>query len=112
MERIKLKELLIELKQKGKTVYGYGAPVKGNTLLNYMNIDYTLIEKIVEINPFKVGKYAPGSYIPVIEESIDDLPDYYLLLSHNFKDEIIIKNKKLIEQGVKFITPFPIKIIE
>tara|TARA_R110000744_G_scaffold230726_1_gene348913 strand:+ start:136 stop:1362 length:1227 start_codon:yes stop_codon:yes gene_type:complete len=107
-----LKELLIELKQKGKTVYGYGAPVKGNTLLNYMNIDYTLIEKIVEINPFKVGKYAPGSYIPVIEESIDDLPDYYLLLSHNFKDEIIIKNKKLIEQGVKFITPFPIKIIE
>jgi hypothetical protein len=106
-----LKELLTKLKSEGKKVYGYGAPVKGNTLLNYMDIGSDLIEKIVEINPYKVGKYAPGSYIPVIEESKDDLPDYYLLLSHNFKDEIIEKNKELIKLGVKFITPFPIKII-
>ena len=107
-----LKELLTKLKSEGKKVYGYGAPVKGNTLLNYMDIGSDLIEKIVEINPYKVGKYAPGSYIPVIEESKDDLPDYYLLLSHNFEDEIIEKNKELIKLGVKFILPFPIKIIK
>ena len=107
-----LKELLTKLKSEGKKVYGYGAPVKGNTLLNYMDIGSDLIEKIVEINPYKVGKYSPGSYIPVIEESKDDLPDYYLLLSHNFEDEIIEKNKELIKLGVKFILPFPIKIIK
>ena len=76
-----------------------------------MGIDKNIIEKIVEINPYKIGTYAPGSYIPVIEESEEDIPDYYLMLSHNFEDEILEKNKKLIEKGVKFILPFPIKVI-
>ena len=109
--RFKLKELLEDLVAQGKKIYGYGAPVKGNTLLNYMGIDKNIIEKIVEINPYKIGTYAPGSYIPVIEESEEDIPDYYLMLSHNFEDEILEKNKKLIEKGVKFILPFPIKVI-
>lgn len=110
--RFILKELLIKLKQDGKKIYGYGAPVKGNTLLNYMGINNDLIEKIVEINPYKIGTYSPGSHIPVIKENIDDLPDYYLMLSHNFEKEIIEKNKLIMEKGVKFIIPFPeIKII-
>ena len=107
-----LKNLLSKLKSEGKKVYGYGAPVKGNTLLNYLKIDNNLIEKIVEINPFKIGTYSPGSYIPVVEENEEDIPDYYLMLSHNFEKEILKKNKSLIEKGVKFILPFPeIKII-
>ena len=109
--KFKLKELLEDLVAQGKKIYGYGAPVKGNTLLNYMGIDNKLIQKIVEINPYKIGTYAPGSYIPVIEESEEDIPDYYLMLSHNFEDEILEKNKELIKRGVKFILPFPIKVI-
>jgi len=110
--RFNLKKLLTEIKNDGKKIYGYGAPVKGNTLLNYMGIDNNLIEKIVEINPYKIGTYTPGTNIPVIKEDINDLPDYYLMLSHNFEKEIIEKNKEIIESGVKFIIPFPeIKII-
>jgi len=110
--RYKLKELLTDLKNQGKRIYAYGAPVKGNTLLNYMGIDHNLIEKVVEINPYKLGTYTPGSYIPVVKEDPNDLPDYYLMLSHNFEKEIIEKNKNIIQKGVKFIIPFPqIKII-
>jgi hypothetical protein len=111
--RYELKNLLIKLKNKGKVVYGYGAPVKGNTLLNYAGIDNTLIKKIVEVNPHKIGTYTPGSHIPVEQEQENDTPDYYLMLSHNFEKELIEKNKHIIENGTKFIIPFPkIKIIQ
>jgi hypothetical protein len=120
-----LKEKLTELKYNGshvssdfessqepKKIYAYGAPAKGNTLLNYFEIDHTLIEKAVEINEMKIGYYLPGSHIPIVKEDPNDIPDYYLLLSHNFADEIISKNQELIDKGVKFIIPFPeIKII-
>jgi len=110
--RWQLKEFLISLKKEGKKIYAYGAPVKGNTLMNYMGIDNTLIDKVVEVNPYKIGTYTPGSHIPVVKETEDDLPDYYLMLSHNFEKEIIEKNKSIIQKGVKFIIPFPkIKII-
>ena len=101
-----------ELSQEPKKIYAYGAPAKGNTLLNYFEIDHTLIDKAVEINEMKIGYYLPGSHIPITKEDPDDTPDYYLLLSHNFADEIINKNQGLINKGVKFIIPFPkIKII-
>jgi len=106
-ERHKLRSLLSELKNQGKTIYAFGAPAKGNTLLNYFNIDRSLVDKSVEINPMKVGHYLPQSHIPIVQETKDDLPDYYLLLSHNFAEEIIEKNKDIIEKGVKFIIPFP-----
>ena len=102
-----LKNKLKELKAKNKKIYAYGAPIKGNTLLNYMGIDSTLIDKAVEVNELRIGKYLPGSHIPIVRETIEDLPDYYLLLTHNFKDEIISKNKDIIDKGVKFIIPFP-----
>jgi hypothetical protein len=112
IRRYKLKELLTQLKDEGKKIYAYGAPVKGNTLLNYAGITNDLIDKAVEINPHKIGTYTPGSYIPVIKEDENDTPDYYLMLSHNFEKELIDKNKHIIEKGVKFIIPFPeIKII-
>ena len=102
-----LRSFLEEIKKEGKRVYAYGAPAKGNTLLNYYGIDSSLVEKAVEISPLKVGKYLPGSHIPITQESEEDVPDYYLLLSHNFAEELIAKNKPLIDQGVKFIIPFP-----
>lgn len=110
--RYKLKDLLVNIKSQGKKIYAYGAPVKGNTLLNYMAIDNTIIEKVVEINPYKIGTYTPQSHIPVVKEDFNDLPDYYLMLSHNFEKEILDKNQEVIKKGVKFIIPFPeIKIV-
>jgi hypothetical protein len=106
-KRSYLYSYLKELKEKGKTIYAYGAPAKGNTLLNYEGIDCTLVEKAVEINELKIGKMLPVSNIPIEKEDPRDYPDYYLLLSHNFEEEILRKNKDLIEKGVKFIVPFP-----
>jgi hypothetical protein len=106
-KRYNLKNLLIDLKSQGKKIYAYGAPVKGNTLLNYAEIDNNLVEKIVEINQYKIGTYTPGSHIPVIKETENDLPDYYLMLSHNFEKELLEKNQHLIKKGLKFIIPFP-----
>lgn len=92
-------------------IYALGAPAKGNTLMNYFEIG-EFIEKVHEINPLKIGKYTPYTHIPITKESYDDLPDYYVVLSHNFFDEIIEKNQEMINKGVKFICPFPeIKII-
>tara|TARA_R110002074_G_scaffold160767_3_gene318303 strand:- start:6118 stop:7338 length:1221 start_codon:yes stop_codon:yes gene_type:complete len=105
--RYNLKELLSNLKKEGHTIYAYGAPAKGNTLLNYFDIDKTLVDKAVEINELKVGNFLPQSHIPITRETKEDYPDYYLLLSHNFAEEIIQKNQDIIEKGVKFIVPFP-----
>jgi len=109
-----LKNLLKRIKKDkpSSKIYAYGAPAKGNTLLNYFEIGNDLIDKCVEINELKVGLYLPKSHIPIVQESAEDLPDYYLLLAHNFAEEIIEKNQKLLDKGVKFIIPFPnIKII-
>ena len=102
-----LQGFLTGLKLQGKTIYAYGGPAKGNTLLNYCGIDDKIIDKVVEINKLKLGFYMPQSHIPIVLEDKEDLPDYYLLLSHNFAKEIIRKNQDIISKGVKFIIPFP-----
>jgi len=107
-----LYNFLSDLKASGNTIYAYGGPAKGNTLLNYCGITNELIDKVVEINKLKLGFYMPQSHIPITLEDKSDLPDYYLLLSHNFADEIIKKNQDIMEKGVKFIIPFPeIKVV-
>lgn len=106
-QRYLLKEILESYKEEGNSIYAYGAPAKGNTLLNYFDIDKSLVDKAVEINEMKIGNFLPQSHIPIVKEDKEDLPDYYLLLSHNFADEIIQKNQDVIEKGVKFIVPFP-----
>ena len=103
----KLYNFLSDLKSKGNKIYAYGAPAKGNTLFNYCGITNEIVDKAVEINKLKLGFYLPQSHIPIILESKEDLPDYYFLLSHNFAEEIIHKNKDIMEKGVKFIIPFP-----
>ena len=107
-----LKSRILKISKKN-TIYCYGAPAKGNTLLNYMNINYKQIKKITEVNPLKIGRYAPQSNIPIVKETKEDLPNYYLLLSHNFSKEILKKNKDIIfNKNVKFIIPFPnVKVI-
>ena len=85
-------------------IYAYGAPAKGNTLLNYFNIDNTLIDKCVEVNELKIGLYLPKTHIPIVRESEHDEPDYYLLLAHNFVDEIVDGYK---DSDIGFIIPFP-----
>lgn len=104
--RYKLRDFINNLRKDNPNIkiYGYGAPAKGNTLLTYEGLK---LDKLVEVNDLKIGKYTPVTHIPVERESKDDLPDYYLLLSHNFQDEILEKNKDIIEKGVKFISPFP-----
>jgi len=99
-----LRNILEQLKKGGLKVYGYGAPAKSTTLLNYLGIDNTLIEKMVEVNGLKVGRYTPGTHIPIVRERMEDIPDYYLMLAYNFKDEILERNRGA---NVTFITPFP-----
>lgn len=93
-------------KSKGKVIYGMGAPVKGNTLLNYFRIGPDIITYLVEKNPMRKGLYSPGMHIPIImEDEIDTHPDIYYVLAWNFKKEILEKNKNLIEKGVEFYFP-------
>ena len=86
----------------------YGAAAKGNTFLNYCNIDKSLISFIVDKNPSKIGKLLPGSHLPIlpINELYKNNPDYIIILPWNIKDEVIkqIKAKKLKN---KFITAIP-----
>ena len=97
------------IKSKNESIAGYGAPAKGNTLLNFCNIGKDYISYIVEDNPLKIGLYTPGTHIPVVgSEMLDkDMPNYILILAWNFADEIMAKTKRYAEQGVKFIIPLP-----
>lgn len=98
---------LTKLKSEGKTIYGYGSPAKGTTLLNYCQIGPDVLNKLVEINPLKVGRISPGTNIPIKLELKDDYPDYYFCLAWNFIDEIIGKNQDILDKGCKFISPLP-----
>lgn len=90
----------------GKTVWGMGAPVKGNTLLNYFGIGTQYIEYLVEKNELRKGLYSPGQHIPiVIEKEMTTLPDVYYVLAWNFKKEILANNQALIDKGVTFYFP-------
>ncbi len=97
------------LKEK-KKIFGLGAPVKGNTLLNYFGINKDMIKKLLEINDLRKNLYAPGSHIPVIMEKEEtEIPDIFYVLAWNFKDEILKKNEKLLEKGIKFYFPIEVK---
>jgi hypothetical protein len=105
----KLLTLLIDAKQRGKTVAGYGAPGKGNTLLNYCGIRTDLIGYTVDRNPYKHGKYLPGTRIPIFptDRIAETKPDYLLILPWNLKDEIMAQMSDIRKWGGKFIVPIP-----
>ena len=95
--------------QSNKKIFGLGAPVKGNTLINYFGITKKMMPKLLEINPLRKNLYAPGSHIPVVmEDEEKELPNIYYVLAWNFKEEILKKNSKLIDKGVEF--HFPIEV--
>lgn len=100
---------LIDLKEQGKSVCGYGAPGKGNTLLNYCAIGTDFLDFTVDRNPYKHGRYTPGMHIPI--ETVDAIdqrkPDYILILPWNLKDEIVAQMRHVGEWGAKFIIPIP-----
>jgi len=112
--KTKLMDLLNQLKHDGNTIAAYGAPAKGNTLLNYCNISTDLIDYIVDKSKYKQDLYTPGTHIPVYspERLLEDMPDYTLLLAWNFADEILEQQKLYREKGGKFIVPIPdIKVV-
>ena len=94
------------LKKEGKSIYGFGAPVKGNTLLNYFGVGSNILDCLVEKNTLRKNLYSPGMHIPiVIESEVEQLPDVYYVLAWNFKKEILKNNQKLISDGVEFYFP-------
>jgi len=105
----RLLKLLIELKSSGKTIVGYGAPGKGNTLLNYCGIRTDFLDFTVDRNPYKQGKFLPGTHIPILEPArLDEArPDYILILPWNFKDEILAQLAYARDWGARFIVPVP-----
>ena len=112
--REELKKLLIQLKKEDKKIIGYGAPGKGNTLLNYCQIDSNILDFLTDTTSLKQGLYSPGMRVAIYPpEKIEEAnPDYILLLAWNYVDAILEKEKKLREKGIKFIIPVPeVKII-
>jgi hypothetical protein len=104
-----LLDFLIGARRAGKQVAGYGAPGKGNTLLNYCGIRTDLLAYTVDRNPYKQGKYLPGSHIPIYapQRIRETRPDYVLILPWNLKDEIIQQLAGIREWGGKFVVPIP-----
>jgi SAM-dependent methyltransferase len=102
-------DLLIRLKREGKTVAGYGAPGKGNTLLNYCGIRTDFLDFTVDRNTYKQGLFLPGTHIPIFEPREIDRrrPDYVFILPWNVKDEIIAQMAHIREWGGQFIVPIP-----
>jgi 2-polyprenyl-3-methyl-5-hydroxy-6-metoxy-1,4-benzoquinol methylase len=111
IEQMKVENVawLLERKKKGKRIFGLGAPVKGNTLLNYFRIGRDILDCLVERNPLRRGLYSPGMHIPILlEDELTGPPDVYYVLAWNFRDEILVRYRKEIDQGVEFY--FPIRV--
>jgi SAM-dependent methyltransferase len=93
-------------KARGKEIFGMGAPVKGNTLLNYFGIGKQYLTCLVEKNRLRKGLYSPGMHLPVMmEDELPAPPDVYYVLAWNFKNEILANNQALLAKGVEFYFP-------
>ena len=105
----KLLEFLIAAKRNGKKIAGYGAPGKGNTLLNYCAIRTDFLDYTVDRNPYKHGRFLPGTHVPIFppDRIRETKPDFLLILPWNLKDEIIKQNAFIREWGGKFVVPIP-----
>jgi hypothetical protein len=104
-----LLKFLIEIKQAGKSVVGYGAPAKGNTLLNYCGIRSDFIDYTVDRSPHKQNQYLPGTHIPIYhpDKVREAKPDYLLILPWNLKKEVMAQMQHIREWGGKFVVPIP-----
>jgi len=104
-----LLSFLITASAAGRTVVGYGAPGKGNTLLNYCGIRTDLLQYTVDRNPYKQGRYLPGTHIPIYgpDKIMATRPDYVLILPWNLKEEIMSHMAHILEWGGRFVVPIP-----
>ena len=104
-----LLEFLIEAKRAGKRIVGYGAPGKGNTLLNYCGIGTDFLDFTVDRNPYKQGKYTPGMHIPILapDALVTAKPDYVLILPWNLREEIVATVGPLLPSHTRFVVPIP-----
>lgn len=107
--KIELNKILKKIKSEGKSIVGYGAPAKGNTLLNYFKIGKETLNYIVDDSKYKQGLYTPGMHIGVVSpgQIFKDKPDYVLILAWNFAESIIKKLSEYQGNGGKFIVPVP-----
>lgn len=107
--RKKIIHFLLQTSSEGKTVMGYGAAAKGNTMINYFGIRKDLLPCVVDASPIKQGKFLPGSRIPVYAPSQikKQKPDYLLILPWNLKNEIVEQHKYICEWGGRFVTIIP-----
>ncbi len=105
----KLLDLLIGIKQRGHRIAGYGAPGKGNTLLNYCGIGADFLDFTVDRNPYKQGRFLPGTHVPIhAPDNLDrEKPDYIFILPWNLKDEIVAQLGHARQWGARFIVPIP-----
>ena len=105
----KLLEFLIQKKREGKQIIGYGAPGKGNTLLNYCGIRQDFLDYTVDRSPQKQGKYTPGCRLPIHDPSVikETKPDFILILPWNLSKEIKEQHAYISEWGGKFVVPIP-----
>ncbi len=111
--KIKLLALLRKIKSENKKIVGYGAPAKGNTLLNYFSIGQEFLDYIIDDSSWKQGLYSPGKRIPVVSSSVlkDDKVDYILILAWNFAESIMKNNADFSRKGGRFIIPAPTPVI-
>ena len=106
--KLELLSLLNDVRRDGKRVYGIGAPSRATTLVNYVGLDDSILDCVLEIKgSYKVDKYVPGTLIPIFDEAklFEDQPDYALLLSWHIGDELAAKLRQLGYRG-RFISPF------
>lgn len=105
----RLLSFLIEAKSQGKTIAGYGAPAKGNTLLNYCGIRNDFVDYTVDLSPHKQGLFLPGTHLPIYspEKISETKPDYVLILPWNLKEEVMRQMAHIREWGGKFVVPIP-----
>lgn len=107
--RTDLLELLRELKSEDMRIAAYGASAKGSTLLNYFGLGKEVLEYVVDRSPVKQGRYTPGTHLKIYEPEmlVADQPDYVLLLTWNFSEEILQQQTDFRDRGGKFIVPIP-----
>jgi hypothetical protein len=104
-----LRETVRELNARGKTVFGYGASTKGNVLLQFCGFTPADIPFIAEVNPFKFGRYTPGTGIPIISEADAHAlrPDYFLVMPWHFRENIVARERQYLADGGRLIFPLP-----